>query len=262
MRNRTLSLAFAGLGLAAFLLFAGNLAFVRGQGGSANQNNYPGAGTPSSLISTSTPLPSSGVIRLGPTDTIAWANNAANHTDTLTTDGFDTFIIGGNFATIAFGQAQKATMSVGPGGSGQFTRYGINAVNTAGLGVVPIYAATSQKTESAADANVLTYTPPAAAGTYRLLLTGSISAASAATLGWTATWTDSNGNAAAPTNLPVCLASTGVCGATTGALSAVDRFSGSFPIDINNSATNIVIKLTFSGTSFTAKVSATVEELI
>lgn len=125
-----------------------------------------------------------------------------------------------------------------------------------------VCAATSQKTESAADANVLTFTPPAAVGTYRLHLDGSISAATAATLGWTATWTDSNGNAATPTNLSVCLASTGVCAATTGALSAVDRFSGTYLIDVNNAATAIVIKLTFSGTSFTAKVSATVERII
>jgi len=128
--------------------------------------------------------------------------------------------------------------------------------------VIPLMCVTSQKTESAADANVLTCTPPATAGSYRLRIASSISAASAATLGWTATWTDSNGNAATPTNLPVCLASTGACAATTGALSAVDRFSGEFQIDVNNAATAIGIKLKFSGTSFTAKVSATVERII
>ena len=61
--------------------------------------------------------------------------------------------------------------------------------------------ATSQKTEPAADTNVPTFTPQAAAGTYRLRFVISVSAASAATLGWTATWTDSNGNAQTPTNL-------------------------------------------------------------
>jgi hypothetical protein len=121
---------------------------------------------------------------------------------------------------------------------------------------------TSQKSESAADVNVLTCTPPAVAGSYRVHLNLSLSAATAATLGWTATWTDSNGTSQAPTNLPICISSAGTCAATTGALSSTVTASGDYYIDVNNAGTAIVIKLTFSGTSFTAKVSATVEKLI
>jgi hypothetical protein len=39
-------------------------------------------------------------------------------------------------------------------------------------------------------------------------------------------------------------------------------FYGSADIDVNNSGTSIVVKLTFSGTSFTGKASATVERII
>ncbi len=122
------------------------------------------------------------------------------------------------------------------------------------------YAATSQKAESAADANVLTFTPPNALASYRLRFVMSVSAANAATLGWTATWKDSNGNAQAPANLALFQA-----GAAPSALTFTTSVAGDYygQIDIDvNSATNIVIQLTFTGTSFAAKVSATIERII
>jgi len=123
------------------------------------------------------------------------------------------------------------------------------------------YAATSQKSESAADTNVLTFTPPATAGSYRLRFVMSVSAATAATLGWTATWRDSNGNVQTPVNL--ALFQTGVApSALTFTTSAAGNYYGQLDIDINNAATNIVIQLTFAGTSFAAKVSATIERII
>lgn len=130
---------------------------------------------------------------------------------------------------------------------------------TAGEGVAPIYGSTKQRTESAADANVLTVTPIAATGTYRLTFTLDISAANTATLGWTATWKDSNGTAQAPTNLN--LTKNGATSALTYAATAGDTYSGTANISIDNSATNIVIQLTFAGTSFTGKASATIERL-
>jgi hypothetical protein len=134
-----------------------------------------------------------------------------------------------------------------------------NNIATAGQGVAPIYQATSQKAESAADTNVLTLTPAAIAGTYRVRFTLSLSAANAATLGWTATWKDSNGNAQSPTNL--ALSQTGVAApALTFTTSSAGNYYGDLTIDVDNSATNIVIKLTFSGTSFAGKASATIEE--
>jgi hypothetical protein len=136
-----------------------------------------------------------------------------------------------------------------------------NGQATAGNGVVSIVAATSQKAEAAADPNVLTFTPPALAGTYRARFMMSVSAAVAATLGWTITWMDSNGNAQTPTNL--ALYQSGVAsGALTYTTSVAGNYYSHIDFDVNNSATPIVVKLTFSGTSFAAKVSATVERII
>ena len=123
------------------------------------------------------------------------------------------------------------------------------------------YAATSQKSETGADANVLTFTPPAVAGSYRVRFVMSVSAANTATLGWTITYTDSNGNAQTPTNLALFQVGTATP-ALTFTTSAAGNYHGEADIDINNAAVNIVVKLTFSGTSFTAKGSATIERIV
>jgi len=136
-----------------------------------------------------------------------------------------------------------------------------NGINTAGNGVVAIMAATSQKSESAADTNVLTFTPPAAAGTYRVRFILSVSAAAAAVLGWTITYKDSNGNSQTPTNL-----SLNQVGAAPGALtyttSSAGNYHGAADIDIDNSATSIVVKFTLTGGTITAKASSTIERII
>ncbi len=119
---------------------------------------------------------------------------------------------------------------------------------------------TLQRSESGVDTNVLTVTPAAVAGSYRIRFVLSLSAANAATLGWTATWTDSNGNAQTPTNL--ALYQTGVAApALTFTTSAAGDYYGQADIDVNNAATAIIVKLTFTGTSFTGKVSANIERL-
>jgi hypothetical protein len=137
----------------------------------------------------------------------------------------------------------------------------LNGLTTAGQTVPVILGATSQKAESAADANVLTVTPAASAGSYRLRFVLSVSAANAATLGWTATWKDSNGTAQSPTNLSLLQEGT-AAPALTFTTSVAGNYYAEALIDIDNSATNIVIKLTFAGTSFTAKASATLERII
>jgi hypothetical protein len=149
------------------------------------------------------------------------------------------------------------------GASGGTSQFAINNVGTvtkdngettAGVG------STSQKSETGADANVLTVTPAAAAGSYRLRVVISVSAANAATIGWTATWTDSNGNAQTPTNL--ALKQSGVAApALTFTTSAAGNYNASEDIDINNAGTNIVIKTTFSGTSVAYKITATIERV-
>jgi hypothetical protein len=120
---------------------------------------------------------------------------------------------------------------------------------------------TSQKNESATDANVLTLTPNANAGSYRLRFVLSVSAANAAVFGWTATWTDSNGNAQTPTNLTLTQAGSALP-ALTFTASAAGNYYGQADIDINNAAANIVIKFTLTGGTITAKATATIERVI
>src|SRR6185437_146525 len=85
------------------------------------------------------------------------------------------------------------------GNTGKITRYA--NISTAGQGLSTIYGSTLQKSETGADTNVLTYTPPSVAGRYRVTVSISVSAATAATLGWTLAWTDSNSHAQTPANL-------------------------------------------------------------
>lgn len=137
----------------------------------------------------------------------------------------------------------------------------ISTLVTAGINAITNgICRTFQKSESAADTNVLTCTPPSTPGTYRINFAMSVSAANTATLGWTATWKDSNSASQAPTNLT--LVKSGVAApALTFSAAANDAYYGEALVDIDNSGTAIVVKLTFSGTSFTAKVTATVEPL-
>lgn len=218
-----------------------------------------GAVTAPTYISSAASHAAVGTIRLAPTDAIN-IRNATNSGDLngLSHDGLsDNLIVLGAPPGISIpgGISAVGGVSTANGGGGIFTLGN-------GFGVPLFVGATFQRSETAADTNVLTFTPPATIGTYRLHLNISISAANAATLGWTATWKDANGTSQAPTNLPICISSAGTCGATTGALSSTVTASGDYYVDTDATGTNIVIKLTFSGTSFTAKITATVERLI
>jgi hypothetical protein len=157
----------------------------------------------------------------------------------------------GNSAAIVIGDANG--VKIGTGGFLLPVPSTSNVALTSGV--------TSQKTESAADASVLSVTPAAVAGSYRLRFVMAVSAQSAATLGWTATWKDSNSAAQAPTNLALFASGTAAPALTFVAVTN-GNYYGEAQIDVDASATPIVIKLTFSGTSFTAKVSATVERLV
>ena len=120
---------------------------------------------------------------------------------------------------------------------------------------------TSQKAETgAADANVLTATPIAAAGTYRACFTASVSSATAGVIGWTLSFTDSNGNAQA--NIAQSLFQGGTAApALTFTTSAAGNYQSCSQFDINNAAASIIVKWVGGGTT-AAKVSATVERLI
>jgi len=149
--------------------------------------------------------------------------------------------------------------SGGLGLGGKVSTY--NAIATTGNGVASVYGATAQKAESGADASLLSFTPPATIGTYRLSFVLSASAAAGAVVGWTATWTDSNGNAQTPTNLSLTDSGTGLP-ALTFTLGAAGNLYGSALIDTDASATAIVLKFTMTAGTITAKASATVERLI
>jgi hypothetical protein len=117
----------------------------------------------------------------------------------------------------------------------------------------------SKNIEDASDNNVLTC-PIAVAGKYRVRFVMSVSAASAATLGWTMTWRDNKGVAQTPANLAMTQS-----GMTTPALTFTTSTAGNFygyaDIDVNK-GTNVVIKFTFSGGSISAKALATIERII
>jgi len=179
------------------------------------------------------------------------------------------FFTGASDSDVGFSRINAGVLGLGNGTAtgntsgnlqlNQITKY--NNETTAGPGVSYIRGVTSQKNETGADANVLTVTPPAAVGSYRLRVVLSVSAATSATIGWTATWTDSNGTAQTPTNLS--LFQSGVAApALTFTTSAAGNYYGEAQIDTNNGGANIVIKTTFTGTSVAYKITATIERIV
>jgi hypothetical protein len=171
--------------------------------------------------------------------------------------------------TSVLGATPKLLLDLQAGASGGVSKFSIdntgkvvqaNGEATAGVGSPYIRGTTAQRAEVGADANVLTVAPAAAVGTYRITVVISVSAATAATIGWTATWTDSNGNAQAPTNLALVQSGAGPS-ALTFTTSAAGNYYGSAIVDVNNAGTNIVVKTTFAGTSVAYKVTATIERI-
>jgi hypothetical protein len=171
--------------------------------------------------------------------------------------------------TSVLGATPKLLLDLQAGASGGVSKFSIdntgkvvqaNGEATAGVGNPYIRGTTAQRAEVGADANVLTVAPAAAVGTYRITVVISVSAATAATIGWTATWTDSNGNAQAPTNLAL-IQSGAAAPALTFTTSAAGNYYGSAIVDVNNAGTNIVVKTTFAGTSVAYKVTATIERI-
>ena len=122
-------------------------------------------------------------------------------------------------------------------------------------------AATLQKNETtSADANVLTYTPIAAAGVYRGCVSISVSAATSGVISWTLSWKDSNGNT--QTNVVQDLFQDGTAApATSFTTSAASNYHFCRELDVDNSATSIVFKWVGGGTT-TTKMSASIERLI
>jgi hypothetical protein len=216
-------------------------------------------------------VPAQALVQFSPTSGTAnlvafQVNPGINQTGTAS--GSYTALLVNVVETALLGSANKL-LSLQAGVSGGTTKFQVNnsgvidtanGETTAGVGSPYLRGVTSQKSETGTDASVLSVTPGAVAGSYRLRVVISVSAASAATLGWTATWTDSNGNAQTPTNL--ALTQSGALPALTFTTSAAGNYYGEADIDINNAGTPIVIKTTFAGTSVAYKVTATIERIV
>lgn len=133
-------------------------------------------------------------------------------------------------------------------------------LNPTGTGSVYIrVAGTPQRAETGADTNLLTFTPPAVQGDYWACVQMAVSAANTATLGWTITYKDSNGTAQAPTNLALSQIGVAAPALTFAAVAGANgNYSGCWNFSIDNSATAIVVKTTFSGTSIAYKATASI----
>lgn len=180
-----------------------------------------------------------------------------------TIGGTSGWAIGASGSTVAFVNSTSLELNANKNlimdAGSKLTQY--SGIATAGNGIPVVFGATAQKTETGADANVLTFSPPAVPGTYKIVFVLSLSAANTATLGWTATWKDSNGNAQSPANL--ALTNVGSTTALTFTTSvSPNLYHAETIVDVDGSGTNIVVKLTFSGTSFTGKTSAAIERII
>lgn len=135
-----------------------------------------------------------------------------------------------------------------------------NGVATAGGGVAAILGFTSQKAETgSADANVLTVTPPAAAGTYRVSVVVSVSSATSGVISWTLTYKDSNANTQTAVAQQIFQQGTAAPN-TTFTTSAAGNYYGNVLIDVDNSATAIVVKWVGGGTT-AAKMTASIQRL-
>lgn len=136
----------------------------------------------------------------------------------------------------------------------------INGETLAGFGVPFVRGVTSQKAETGtADANVLTVTPAATVGTYRVSVAASVSTATSGVIGFTLSYTDSNGNA--QSNVGMSLFQLGAAApALTFTTSAASEYYGVANIDTNAAAASIIVKWIGGGTT-AAKVSAIVERM-
>lgn len=136
----------------------------------------------------------------------------------------------------------------------------MNTESLSGVGVPYTRGQTLNKAETgSADANVLTVTTPATAGVYRISVAISVTSATAGVIAWTASWTDSSGNAQANIAMPLTQLGTAAPNTTFTTSTAGDYF-GVAIIQTTTSAASIVIKWVGGGTS-AAIMSAIVERI-
>lgn len=123
------------------------------------------------------------------------------------------------------------------------------------------FSSTKQKAETqAADANVLTLAPAAAAQTMRVCYDASVSAATSGVISFTLSYSDASG--VAQTNVAQSMFQSGVAAPNTSfTVSAAGDFGNCTMVDIDGSGTSIVVKWVGGGIT-TAKVSASIERII
>lgn len=128
---------------------------------------------------------------------------------------------------------------------GKFTTY--NNIATAGLGVPTIYSAPAISATKAANFTAYTYTPPAAAGVYRVsgVLT-TTSATNTGTVQLTVDYVDSQGTVHTGDIIPLMDAAGSIATTKTGA--SKEYHGVDYVITINNAATAIVLKAVITGT--------------
>jgi hypothetical protein len=140
----------------------------------------------------------------------------------------------------------------------KFTTY--NSETTAGAGMVYERGVTSQAAETTTAATILTVTPASAVGTYRVNCNASVTTATSGVVGFTLSWTDSEGNA--QSNVALSSFTPGTAApALTFTTSAAGNYScAPFTFDVNNAGAAITLKWVGGGT-ISAKVSGIIERL-
>ena len=130
-----------------------------------------------------------------------------------------------------------------------------------GAGIPPIYAATKVKAETTtADASVMTYTPPAAAGVYRLSYAVDVTSATAGVVSLTVSYTNSSGAAQSNIALPLVQQAALPVINSVFTTSVAGVYTGTFTLSVNNAAAAILVKWVGGGT-IAANVSCVVEQL-
>jgi hypothetical protein len=136
-----------------------------------------------------------------------------------------------------------------------------NNVTLAGQGYPLIVGVTSQKSETGtADASVLAVTPASAVGTYQACVSISVSSGTSGVIGWTLSWTDSNGNAQSSVAQSLFQGGT-AAPALTFTTSAAGNYSSCTSFDVNSAGAAITVKWVGGGTT-AAKMTAYVTRII
>lgn len=127
--------------------------------------------------------------------------------------------------------------------------------------MTPILAYVVDKAETqAADASVLSFTPPLAKGMYEVMIVCNVSSATAGIIGFQISYKDSNGKTV--TNQPISLTQGGTAApALTFTTSAISQYFADVVIEVDNSQTAIIINWVGGGTTV-ALVSISLQRML